>query len=170
MELRNHFDIRDLALRDDGIGGKIAITVQKQMQFDGPFGSTELCPVKQGNREINDRGVHAQQLILESELFPSLNLALASVQQLQKEPCVELPGTLLISIGEGEATGSGNSKMSQFTLTDSQTTRDFSERMGSAKLAEKHGNKLDPAGESSGVTFCLGFFHSFLKLHSIKQL
>jgi len=59
MELRNHFHIRDLALRDDGKGGKIAIMVQKQMQFDGPLGSTELCPVKQGDQEVNDRGVQA---------------------------------------------------------------------------------------------------------------
>ena len=35
----------------DGKGGQVAIMVQKQVQFDGPFGSTELCPVKQGDRQ-----------------------------------------------------------------------------------------------------------------------
>jgi hypothetical protein len=42
--------------------------------------------------------------------------------------------------------------------------------MGSTQLAEEHGDKLAPAGESSGVTFGLGFFHSVLKLDSRKQL
>ncbi len=123
MELRNPFHIRDLALRDDGIGGKIAIMVQKQMQFDGPLGSTELCPVKHGDREINDRRVQARQLFLESELFLPLNLVLASIRQLHKELLVELPGAMFISIGQGGAAGSGYPKMFQFTLTASRNMR-----------------------------------------------
>jgi hypothetical protein len=99
-----------------------------------------------------------------------MNLALTSAQQLQKEPLVELPGAMFIGIGQGGATGSGNPKMLQFTLTASQTTYDFPERMGLTQLAEEHGDKLAPAGESSGVTFGLGFFHSVLKLDSRKQL
>jgi len=89
MELRNRFHVRDLTLRDDGIGGKIAIMIQKQMQFDGPLGSTELCRVKQGDREIGDGRVQNHQLILESELSLPLNLVLASIQQLHKELLVE---------------------------------------------------------------------------------
>jgi hypothetical protein len=73
---------------------------------------------------------------------------------------------MFIGIGQGGATGSGNPKRLQFTLTASQTTCDFSEQMGSTQLAEEQGDKLAPAGESSGVTFGLGFFHSLLKLYS----
>jgi hypothetical protein len=127
----DHFRIRDFSLRNDGKGGKITIVVQKQMQFDGPLGSTELDPVKQGDREINDCGVQAHQLILESELFLPLNLVLTSVQQLQKESLVESSRAMSIGIGQGGATGSGNSKMFQFALTASQTTCDFPERTGS---------------------------------------
>ena len=48
-ELPGDLHIGHLSFGDDGKGGKIAIMVQEQMQFDGPFGSAEMGPVKEAD-------------------------------------------------------------------------------------------------------------------------
>ena len=48
--------------------------VQKKMQFDGSFGSAEMSPVKEADRQIDDGGIQADELILEPELFLSDSL------------------------------------------------------------------------------------------------
>jgi hypothetical protein len=119
MELRHDFHISHLAFRDDGKGGQIPIMIQKQVQFDCSFGSAKLRPVKQGDREINDRRVQPHQFVLESELSLPLNLVLTSFEQLEKDPLVELPGAVLIGIRQGGAIGGGDAKMFQFSLAAS---------------------------------------------------
>ena len=109
-------------------------------------------------------------LFLNRNFFLPVNLALTSVQQLQKDLLIKLPGAVLIGIGQGGTTGSGDSQMFQFALTASQTAGNFSEGMGSAQLAEEHGHKLAPAGESPGMTFGFGFFDSLLKFDSEKRV
>jgi hypothetical protein len=42
--------------------------------------------------------------------------------------------------------------------------------MGSAQLAEEHGNKLAPASKSTGMSFGFRFSHGLLELGSRKQL
>jgi hypothetical protein len=74
MELRDHLHIGHLPLRDDGERGKIAIMIQKQMQFDGPLGSAKFGPVKEDDTEINDGGIQVDQFVLKPELFLDLYL------------------------------------------------------------------------------------------------
>lgn len=101
------------------------------MQFDCPFGSAKLRPVKQGDRGIDDRGVKTKQFVLESELFLPLNLALASGEQLQKESLVERLRAVLIGISESGTTGGCNPQMFQLSLAASESSGNLSERMGS---------------------------------------
>jgi hypothetical protein len=65
------------AVGDMSEGWKIAIVVEKQMQFHSSFGATELCPIKKAQAEINHRGIHTEELILESNCSLSLNAGLS---------------------------------------------------------------------------------------------
>jgi hypothetical protein len=55
MQLLGNLHIRDLPLGDPDKLGKISIMIQKQMEFDRPFGPSEPCPVKDAEAQI-DRG------------------------------------------------------------------------------------------------------------------
>jgi len=60
--------------------------------------------------------------------------------------------------------------MLQFSLATSQTPGNFPKGMGTAQLAEEHGYKLSPAGESPSMTLGLCFSDGLLELDSRKQL
>jgi hypothetical protein len=144
--------------------------IQKQMQFDGPLGSAKFGPIKEADTEVNDRGIETDQFVLKPELFLDLYLALASFEELYKDPLVELPGPVLIGISQRGSTGGADAQMFQFAFTASQSSGNLPKRMGSAQLTEEHGHKLAPASESSGMTFGFGLFHGVLELDSRKQL
>jgi hypothetical protein len=162
--------IRDLAFAQDGKLRKVSIVVQEEVQFDRPFGPSEMGPVKDAQAQVDGGRVEADQFVLESEFLLSRNLASTSVEQLNKEMLIKLPGTVLIRIGQGGAAGSRDSKMFQFPLTASQASGNLPEGMSSTQLAEQHGHKLSPAGESSGMPFGFRFFDCLLELDSRKQL
>jgi hypothetical protein len=144
--------------------------IQKQMQFDSPFGSAKFGPVKEADTEVNNGGIEADQFVLKPELFLDLDLALASFEELHKDSLVELPGTVLIGISQSGPTGGADAQMFQFTFAASQPSGNLSQRMGSAQLTEEHGHKLPPASKSSGMTFGFCLFHGLLELDSRKQL
>ncbi len=162
--------IRDLSLAQDGKLGKISIVIQEQVQFDRSLGPSEMGPVKDAQTEIDGGRIEADQLVLESKFLLSRNLASTSIKQLNKQMLIELPGTVLIRIGQGGSAGSGDTKMFQFPLTASQPSSNLSEGMGSAQLTEKHGYKLSPASESPSVPLGFRFSDCLLKLDSRKQL
>jgi hypothetical protein len=60
--------------------------------------------------------------------------------------------------------------MLQFTFTASKASGNLPQGMGSAQLAEEHGNKLAPTSEPSGMSFSFCLPHSLLELDSRKQL
>ena len=82
MEPRHDLHISHPALCDHGERGEIAIVIQKQMQFDSPLGSTKLRPVKEGNAEVNDRGIKTDRFVLKPEFLFGLDLAPSSFEQL----------------------------------------------------------------------------------------
>ena len=69
------------------------------MQFDGPFGSAEMSPIKQANRQINNGGIQADQFILEAELFLADSLVLKALEEQEKEFLIKLAGSVFVGIG-----------------------------------------------------------------------
>lgn len=63
FELPGYFDIRDSALSDDRDGWKIAIVIQKKVQFDRSFSTAKVSPVKHRVTQIDNGGIHANQLV-----------------------------------------------------------------------------------------------------------
>lgn len=145
---RSHPHIHHLPLRDHGKRRKVPIMVQKQMQFDGPLGPSETGPVEHRQAEIDRGGVEADQLLLEPELlFPS-PLHPATLQRLEEDLFIKLPGAMLVAIGQGGAAGSGDAQMLELPFTACEASGDLPEGMGSAQLAKEHGDELSPAAEA----------------------
>ncbi len=170
VQLLGDLHIRNLSLAQDGKLGKISIVVQEQVQFDGPFGPSEVGPVKDAQTQIDGGRIEADQFVLKSEFLHSRKLASTSVEQLTKQMLIKLPGTVLIRIGQGGAAGSGDTKVFQLPLTTSQAPGNLPEGMGSAQLTEEHGHKLPPTGESSSMPLGFRFSNCLLELDSRKQL
>jgi hypothetical protein len=144
--------------------------IQQKMEFNGPFGAPKFGPVKQSDGQVNDRRIHAHEFILKAELFLSSNFALASLEQLEEDDLIELPGAMFIGIGQGGMAGSGDAQVFQFSFAAPQPSSDFPERMGPPQLAENHRHKLTPASKPPGMTFGLGRFHRLLKFDPRKKL
>ena len=170
VKFPGNLHIRDLAFAQDGKLGKVSIVVQEQMQFDRPFGPSEMGPVKDAQAQVDGGRVETDQFVFESEFLLSRKLASTSVEQLNKEMLIKLPGTVLIRIGQGGAAGGRDSKMFQFPLTASQASGNLPEGMSSTQLTEKHGHKLPPTGESPSMPLGFRFSEGLLKVDSRKQL
>jgi hypothetical protein len=129
-----------------------------------------MGPVEDAQAEVNGGRVEANEFVFESEFLLSRKLTSTSVQQLHKQMLIQLPGTVLIRVGQGRTTGSGDPQVLQFPLATSEASGNLPEGMSSTQLAEKHGHKLSPAGKSPSMA--LGFCCSdgLLELDSRKQL
>ncbi len=170
VQLPGNLHIRDLSFAQDRKLGKVSVVIQEQVQFDCPFGPSEMGPVKDAQAQVNGSRIEANQLVFESEFLLSWKLASTSVEQLNKQMLIKLPRAMLIRIGQGRTAGSGDTQMFQLPLTASQTSGNLPEGMSSAQLAEKHGHKLSPAGESSSMSLSFRFSDGLLELDSRKQL
>ena len=69
MELRHDLHISHLALCDNGKRGEVAIMIQKQRQFDRSLDSAKFRPDKEGDAEVNDRGIETTSLFLNRNFF-----------------------------------------------------------------------------------------------------
>ncbi len=59
--------------------------IQQQVQLNGSLGPAKFRLVKQGDGQINDRGIDAGHFVFKPELLLPGHLALAAVQQLQED-------------------------------------------------------------------------------------
>ncbi len=159
----------DLAGRDTGKHGQIAVMIQQQVKLHGPLGSSVLGPVKQRGAQRDDRGIEAEEPVLEPELpFAELQLP-AAAQDLIKQLLVELPGTMLVRVGQGRAFRDRlNAQMPGLAETTGQAPADLPKGMGLPQLAEHHGHELVPATEPFGVSIRSGGLHGFKELASRK--
>jgi hypothetical protein len=140
------------------------------MKFDGPLGPSKPCPVKHAQTQIDRSGVKTDQFVLESKLLSASDLHPTAFEEMEENFLVQRPWSMLIGIGEGGSAWSSNSQMFQFTLTGSQTSGNFPQRMSSTQLTEKHGHKLPPTGESPSMPLGFRFSDGLLKVDSRKQL
>jgi hypothetical protein len=119
MQLLGNLHIRNFPLRDPGELGKIPIVIQKQMEFDRPFGPSEPCPVKDAQAQIDRGRVQADQFVLKPKLLSPSDLHPTAFEQLEENFLIEFPGTVFIGISEGRAIGHSDAQVLQFALTAS---------------------------------------------------
>jgi hypothetical protein len=141
------------------------------MKLDGSFGLPELSPIKHLQTQINGTGIHANQFVLEPELpLSDFDLNPATVKEFDKDMLIQFPRAVLVGISQGRMAWSSNAQMLQLPLAASKASRNLTEGMGPAQLAEEHRNKLAPTWESFGMPFCMGDRNQLLELHPRKQL
>jgi len=73
--------------------------IQHQMQFDRSLGLAELRPVIHGQTKVNDRGIQADQLVLETKLLLSSHLIPAKLKEIEEDLLIKFPRPVLIGIG-----------------------------------------------------------------------
>jgi hypothetical protein len=144
--------------------------IQKKMKLDGSFGPSEFGPIKDFQAQIDGGRIHGDQFVFKPKRFLPDDLNAASFKEPKEELLIELPGAVLIGIGQGGMAWSGDAQMFQLPLAASKASANLTERMGTTQLAKQHGYKLAPAGKPFGITFGMGLFHHVLKLDSWKQL
>src|ERR1700739_537741 len=137
-----------------------------------PFGAPEMRPIVKLQAQIDHRSVQADQLVLEAEFpLPLCCQLLAAPQQLSEHRLVELPGPVLVGIGQGGALGSRrHSQMLQLAFAGSQSLGDLVEAVRSSQLAEQHGDELAPAAKPTRMALSLVFANRSLEFAARKQL
>jgi hypothetical protein len=125
--------------------------VQEQVQLNGTLGPPKLRPVEERKRQVNGAGIQAHELIFETELLPdavSGYCRLTFGQELLENGLIKRPRPVRIGIGEsGTFRRIRNAQVLEFSFAAGQSPTDLTEAVGSAELAEKHGDELPPAAE-----------------------
>src|SRR5512142_2289517 len=116
-DLAGNPDIGNFPFGNPGKAGQIAVMVQEKMELNSSFGLAEKSPVKETDRQINEGGVQADQLIFEAELFLPDPFFLEPSQKHEENVLKELPRPVFVGIGQGGVAGGGNAQMFQFALT-----------------------------------------------------
>src|SRR5215471_21406722 len=74
--------------------------------------------------------------------------------QIVEHRSVQLPGAVLVGIGQGGPLGRfAYPQMPQFPFASGQAARDFAQALCMSELAEQHGDQLGPTAEAAGVPF-----------------
>ena len=142
------------------------------MQFDGAFGASEFRPVIQAGAQINDRRIQTEQLVFKADLAqPAVGLFLTAAQEFQKNRLIQLPGAMLIGVGQGRALGRiRQSQMPQLAFAGRQAAANLAKRLRATQVAEQHGHELAPAGEAPGMALSPVLDNGSLELGAGKQL
>src|ERR1700722_17742366 len=118
--------------------------IKQQMQLHGSFRASVLCPVENRSTEFDERGVHSEQSVFETETMRAGHFA-AMAQQLIKHAAVKLPGPVFIGVGQGGALGRvGKSQVPQLALAGGQAAANLAQGLGSPKMTEQHSYELAP--------------------------
>jgi hypothetical protein len=158
LKLAGYLDIGDLALGDDRVLGEQSVVVEEKMDFHGAFGGAVLGPVEDLGAEVNDGAVQTVEFAGDQQrgLGMGGEFGAEMVQQGEKEILIDLPGAVLIGVGQGGMFGGfGDAEMDQFAFAGLESFVDFAEALGLAELTEEHGDELVPTAETAGVAFAL---------------
>lgn len=162
-------DLVDPAGRDAGKHGQIALMVQQQVKLHSPLGLPVLGPVKQAGAQSDECGIEAEESVVEPERPFAEHLLLATAQDLIKQLLVELPGPVLIGVGQGGALrGLLKAQMPRLAEATGQAPADLPKGVGLPELAEQHGHELVPTVKALGASVGPGGLHGFKELASRK--
>ena len=111
--------------------------VEQQVQFYGAFGALILCPIVERGAEVDQGGVEADQRIAETKAAELPRLPLAALIERLKHALIQLPGPMLVGIGQSRALGSlGDSQVTELAFTAGQSTADLAQGLGLTELAD----------------------------------
>lgn len=174
MGLKNkrfqHFHFMGFSRGDHRPLGQVSLVGKQHMQFDGAFRPAIMRPIKCGEANRDQRGIHALDGVAEAE-FPFLQFCdlFTLPSDMEKHVAKDFPRAVFVGIRQGR---SGrrfrNSEMGEFAVEGIQPVADLAERFTLRELSEQHGGKLCPRRETLGIIFRtilinnsgkLSFFH-----------
>ncbi|MDZ7639376.1 MAG: hypothetical protein U5J83_14170 [Bryobacterales bacterium] len=153
IQLAGHCNIGFVALGDNGVVRQQALMIEQQMQLHGSLGLAIFGPVEDLGAEIDDGAVQTKQPAGQRQTRGALGLrelrGETGAEQL-KQGLVDLPGTLLIGVGQcGVRRRLLHVEVAKLAFGGPQAFLDFAQTLGLAELAEEHGNELIPRAEST---------------------
>ena len=111
-----------------------------------------------------------QQSVLEAEAMRTGSFA-AAAQQLIKHGAVQLPGPMLVGIGQGGALGRiGQTQVPQLAFAGGQSAANLAQGLRPPQVTEQHGHELSPATEPASVALGPVLGDRLLELLAGKQL
>src|SRR6185295_4664527 len=141
--------------------------IEQQMQLDRSLGLPKLRPIEQRRTELDHRRVQGVELVAEAEPLASLRHLLAAPQDLLEDRLEQLPGTMLVGIGQGRTTRRPlQAQMLELAQAAAQPPTDLPQRARQGQLAEQHGHELVPAGEALGIALRARPLDRLLELES----
>src|ERR1022692_1865316 len=158
------------AFGDEGETGQQPLMIEQQMQLHGALGAPVLRPVEDAGAEFDQGGVQAQQSVLEAEAMRTGSFA-AAAQQLIKHGAVQLPGPMLVGIGQGGALGRiGQPQVPQLAFAGGQSAANLAQGLRPPQVTEQHGHELSPTTEPASVALGPVLGDRLLELLAGKQL
>ncbi len=158
LQLAGDLDIGNLAFGDDGVLRQQSVVVEQHVDFDGALGGAVLGPVEDLGAEVDDGAVQTIEIARDHQggLGVGGKFGTEMAQQGEEEILIDLPGAVLIRVGQGGMFGGfGDAEMDQFAFAGLESFVDFAEALRLAELAEEHGDELVPTVETAGVAFAL---------------
>ena len=140
------------------------------MQFDRTLRAAKLRPVEDLGTQLDHRGVHTDELVLETEPPAGGRGRRAAPQQCLEHPLIELPRAMLVGVGQCGPGRCRDPQMGQLALAAGQPAADFPQRVRSAELAEQHRHELAPAGEAPGMALAPVGLDQRLKFGAWEEL
>ncbi len=158
------------AFGDEGKTGQQPLMIEQQIQLHGALGAPVLRPVEDAGAEFDQGGVQAQQLVLEAEAMRTGSFA-AAAQQLIKHGAVQLPGPMLVGIGQGGALGRiGQPQVPQLAFAGGQSAANLAQGLRPPQVTEQHGHELSLATKPASVALGPVLGDRLLELLAGKQL
>src|SRR5487761_899625 len=149
----------------------MSLVIQNQVQLRCSFGLLVFRPVKHGGAEFDEGAVDAPQWIAKTEAVSCPRCLLATRKQNAEDLLIQLPGPVLIGVGERGFVGRlRNAEMLQLSFTTRQAAANLAQRTSLSQLAKQHRHELSPAGESAGMAFGTRLSNRLFKFQTRKEL
>ena len=121
-----HLDLLHLARRDDHKAWQVALVVEQQMQLHGTLGALVFRPVVERGAQVDHGRVQGDPRVTKAEAADFSRRLLAALVQRLKQALVQLPRSVLVSIGQGRTSGSlGDSQVAELAFAAGQSPADL---------------------------------------------
>lgn len=158
-------DLVEFSVGDMDKARDIAPQVEQGMETDGPFCLSEACPGKEGQAQVDRRGIQGINRVLKfhGQRFLVIELP-GDADQLMSKIGVDAPVPHLVRFCQGAAGNlAADAHVIELVLLRSKAGLDVSQALPIRQLCESHGTELIHAGEMLHAEVAAVSFHTALK-------
>jgi len=157
-------------VRHDEEGRHLVGDGEERVNFERSFLFAELRPRKEGETDVDDRGVQRVERIVDVEMQILRREDAALGNKCVEETLEDVVVALLHCMSEGVALHGGDAEVIQLAVPTSESRLDFPQRDLPGELGVDEDGKLIPAGEVLHVPVAVVLSHKRLKLCTRKKV